>query len=766
MVVVGLGCGTPVVPPLTIEVQSTANEGDTFAEDNFSPDTFGVSAFPGGGPPDDVIPPGPSDADCFKCGGCSQCTDNFNRPDNDDITEGSTCGWTKESGTSEIKDNYLNLHSNAIVTCDTETPGPGVYTLVAFRFRAVGDVIRAIVKWTDENDYYYSELTCGAESNLTLGHSKDGVDSVLAGGSSSILTEVNTTYELRTCYGNGGFGVDLVFVDTLETTYSLIVPPAETHPTLPDIKTAGIECVSGPVDISHWDIQAGADKANCKTCFTFCPICEGVQLPGDPILPVGFWISTCGMELIQGEILPAVHAYPIFTSNYEGDFVGYPAFQADTIGKLIKGYDITTPGMGATIRNVSWKTSASTSYQSAPEVGNYPGPIYQMIRIACNFLDADNYDCGEWIIDIGPAVFDVDDPTIYLGQEWARSSAKVISRRDGIDTVLRDGGTLYGMYKWLFYGICNVTTTGDGHIMVTTGTIVGGYGRTLGVQYAEIPDPPVGGDKFALITGTNNTHLVGFDNVVYSGTIFSDAEVAVYHAYSCNFDYPAGYWIGCNAKPKKYAHVKISGAESYPPGRDDMYTGVKPCQKCAEFNGDWTCELQGAIFTAYNYYSNVAGVLWRYKFSIAGTCAMNCLDVIVMEDYDNVPHPNNPAGLRSYYIVRLYSTSDYVDPQVPDAMGNIETGQINTVMPDADKIYWDGVRRYPFGGNDDTLGSIATSSMVDCGSGTFRLIDDGSYSSNGQAGCRLTYDWSQPIGPGNVPPDVGGYIELTFSDDP
>jgi hypothetical protein len=93
--------------------------------------------------------------DCPGCqeADCTQCDDDFNRANNSDIDAGSPCGWQVDQGSFSIVSNRLQVDSADSIAKSLAASSEDTYFKATTVNQVDGDVIWAMVDYTDEDNH-------------------------------------------------------------------------------------------------------------------------------------------------------------------------------------------------------------------------------------------------------------------------------------------------------------------------------------------------------------------------------------------------------------------------------------------------------------------------------------------------------------------------------------------------------------------------------------------------------------------------------------
>jgi hypothetical protein len=137
-----------------------------------------------------------------KCCGCVIGSDDFNRANSDDISTGSTLGWTEAQGNGTINSNKLRITTaDTILFCDTESTTPRVrVTLGEINFSANNAPFRFFFNAVDVDNWWALQIDAGSDPGAKIVQAVAGVETELHAYSfSGFLIDHTSTQTLNAC---------------------------------------------------------------------------------------------------------------------------------------------------------------------------------------------------------------------------------------------------------------------------------------------------------------------------------------------------------------------------------------------------------------------------------------------------------------------------------------------------------------------------------------------------------------------------------------
>lgn len=210
----------------------------------------------------------PANINCLTgcCSTCTICSDDFGRTDGSDITSGSDCGWTVDSGTWDLNSGKLRCTAAGIVVNDTTHPDSDITMAVEVDFveSTNGASVDVIVGYVDNTHFYYARylpVTAGF-TNIQL-RKKNGGSDTLLNTSAAVIISTGVSYTASVCTHESG-----AITAYLNGTV-IVTAPVQTITGL----GVAFRSSSGTTtfdDFTFSKIRHSTDATQCPSCGIFC----------------------------------------------------------------------------------------------------------------------------------------------------------------------------------------------------------------------------------------------------------------------------------------------------------------------------------------------------------------------------------------------------------------------------------------------------------------------------------------------------------------
>jgi hypothetical protein len=208
-------------------------------------------------------------SDCPVCA-CTTVDDDFTRANSTDVDTGSPGGWTEVDGDWSIASNKLSISAtNAVLKCDTDSPSNDISISLGISSSSVGDKIRIMLSYVDDNNYICGEGTVasGNTGRWKIISRVSGTDTVLR----DIRANMSTSDTWVLCYTAATGRLWIGSGSATYTTATYIVG-ALANKTVA-IGTGSI--VASSITFNRFKLQLSTPS--CSPCPS-CPSCSGSTL--------------------------------------------------------------------------------------------------------------------------------------------------------------------------------------------------------------------------------------------------------------------------------------------------------------------------------------------------------------------------------------------------------------------------------------------------------------------------------------------------------
>lgn len=339
---------------------------------------------------------------------CVICADNFDRTDGTDITTGSACGWTEESGAWEIATNRLRATGpTGIVSCNTFQAGvPGNYISVNISSDRNNRTANVVVNFEDTSNYDFVEVNFSATTGqIKIWEVVAGTPNELAASASTLNIALNTDHLLLVCLRGGFLNVKLTHGATTTGLTTALDGQADSKVGLARGKIGGGP--DGNIEFDNWSYERNASElTGCNDCQTNCADCVGcnggfatnwyqVSITGVKNPPVTDRCSQC--EGINGTYLICFVGPTVCIGSFDSGF--NPCFGGDPFSNLVTiNLDFTTTQIQVSIQYTSFSQSHVVKYLLTTAGGVDCMNLFDELM---TFSSSDNP--GSWLCDFADA---------------------------------------------------------------------------------------------------------------------------------------------------------------------------------------------------------------------------------------------------------------------------------------------------------------------------------------------------------------------------
>lgn len=296
---------------------------------------------------------------CDCCNTCSICSDYFDRSDNSNVSTGSDCGWTEQSGTWDISSNALVGSASGIITCDTAQPDGNAWQAISVNatHSTSAKFVKLILGWVDSNNYYWAGFKFGSNS-IEIHKVAGGADSTLMTGSATLT--VNTYYDLGFCCSPAG---------ELSATIGTTIVEAGAQTVTGTTVGLGTDAGNATFLTFAQGKVRDDDNPDCGSCW-FCGECTNHEAPDEVLVEISGISNTgnysgcetlnaahyvsragsCGWYLIYWNVLTNPD-FPLWAGYLTVQFGVTSTFGARMLGGS------STSGIGA----IHWSKAAMTN---------------------------------------------------------------------------------------------------------------------------------------------------------------------------------------------------------------------------------------------------------------------------------------------------------------------------------------------------------------------------------------------------------------------
>lgn len=218
---------------------------------------------------------------CKCCTSCSICSDDWGSISNgSDISTGSNCGWTKDSGTWGVSSHQLQCTSSGVVSNNTTHPDskPTMVVSADFQHSTSGSACDVIVGYVDSTHYYYARYTVAAGSGSIDIRRNNGGSHTSLRLISSVTMNTGTAYTAKVCVSQSGV-ISAYLNGTVKNSF--IASPTGTK--------CGLGCTgSGTATFDNFSFSKGKNTSGAPTC--------------EACSEVGDCPSFCNLGTVPGQI--------------------------------------------------------------------------------------------------------------------------------------------------------------------------------------------------------------------------------------------------------------------------------------------------------------------------------------------------------------------------------------------------------------------------------------------------------------------------------
>lgn len=212
------------------------------------------------------------------CVNCVILEDTFDRADSTSL--GSD--WDERSGDWNITSNTARCSSaNSLMVSTVAHPDSSSDMLVKVNVQgtAFNDVARAVVAYTDDNNYLFGQVSFATTNvKVRLGKVVAGVSSFITSEetvSSGITSGYNTTVQLKVCYFGTRLGLNLLVDSILRANHGATVTATGTGAGI----ALGAQTGSTKFETFEWERHSDDDRPNCDFCTEPCVYCTDGTTP-------------------------------------------------------------------------------------------------------------------------------------------------------------------------------------------------------------------------------------------------------------------------------------------------------------------------------------------------------------------------------------------------------------------------------------------------------------------------------------------------------
>jgi hypothetical protein len=291
---------------------------------------------------------------CCTSVDCDVCSDDFNRSDGTDITTGSACGWTEESGAWSISSNALSTAStSAAAICSTASTSAARVINVKASGNTNGCAARVIVGYVNSTTYWIVQVTFHATTgSLTISERSGGSPTTRA-TVGNLALPLSTLHQIQVCYDGTSLEARIAGIDSAYLTFPASISDLDSG--------LGTGTGSGTVKFDDWQLRLRDGSCSCPITPTTVTECSGGCIDGDAatfyeveIDGVGDGTCTC--------------------SDYNGVWVvSQTDFSSDSAGTCCRWkYDMASTMCSPALAQQVWLEMCRTV-----------GPAFLRVRVAC-----------------------------------------------------------------------------------------------------------------------------------------------------------------------------------------------------------------------------------------------------------------------------------------------------------------------------------------------------------------------------------------------